>query len=113
MLILIVEDDEALRDILEITYREKNIQCHTVSSPEAAIAFLKEVRPDIILLDLVLDKGLGVEVADFAQQTYLHPPQIIFMSAYPLAKSILKNHYNIPLLEKPFNLEDLENMTVH
>ena len=55
--ILIVDDDPQQRDIATQILSLINYQVESVSSGEAAIDYLARKRPDLILLDMIMDPG--------------------------------------------------------
>ena len=60
--ILIVEDDDALREQLEIGLMASGFEvCHASTGLEAVPAFERE-KPDLILLDLMLPGKNGIEI---------------------------------------------------
>lgn len=59
--ILIVEDDEMSRDMLERRLRRAGFKVCGVSNAETALAFLQDRHPDLILMDILLDEMNGLE----------------------------------------------------
>lgn len=60
--VLIVDDDPVALQIHSGILKDLGYNCHTVTSGEAAVACIRTVNPDIVLLDLVMDPGInGVE----------------------------------------------------
>jgi CheY-like chemotaxis protein len=60
--VLIVEDDAIIARIYQGLLRKDGYQTHVASDGAIANEFLKETRPDLILLDLMLPKKNGVQV---------------------------------------------------
>ncbi len=63
--ILIVEDEPAIRDLLEVNLRHAGYRPQAVESAEAARGQLDTALPDLILLDWMLPGQSGI---DFARQ---------------------------------------------
>jgi DNA-binding response OmpR family regulator len=64
MRIVIVEDEKALADILRDEFRERGLDADIVSDGEAAIAYIRKMRPELVLLDLLLPKKDGFTVLE-------------------------------------------------
>ncbi|MCX5786649.1 MAG: response regulator [Elusimicrobia bacterium] len=61
-LILIVDDDEAVRDLLDFLVRKEGFKVEKAADGEEAIQKAKTLHPDLILLDLMLPKYGGFEI---------------------------------------------------
>ena len=60
--VLVVDDDEALAEMLHIVLRSEGFEaqlCHTGST---AVTAFREYRPDLVLLDLMLPGRDGIEI---------------------------------------------------
>lgn len=64
MKILIVEDEEILRDVLKEKLEQEKFVVTTAADGEEALASLKRQMPDLIILDLILPKKDGFEVLE-------------------------------------------------
>ncbi len=62
MKILIVEDEEILRKVLQEKFEEENFEVKTVVDGAAVAAVVKSWQPDLILLDIILPKKDGLSV---------------------------------------------------
>ncbi|HTH53571.1 MAG TPA: response regulator transcription factor [Edaphobacter sp.] len=67
MLVLIVEDDAALGLFLEKGLKLEGHEVERVQDGEAALEWMQERRPDLMVLDLSLPKRDGVEVLEAMQ----------------------------------------------
>ena len=61
-LVLIVDDDAALSEMLQIVLRQEGFRTVSAASGDAALAEFHRSRPDLVLLDLMLPGMDGVEV---------------------------------------------------
>jgi len=60
--ILIVEDESFLANVLSLRFKKENFEVIQAFDGVEALQKLQEVRPDLILLDLILPKKNGFEV---------------------------------------------------
>lgn len=60
--VLIVEDEPGIADILRITLKYNGFTVHSASTGREAVAAARELRPDLVLLDVMLPDGNGWEV---------------------------------------------------
>jgi DNA-binding response OmpR family regulator len=69
-IILIVEDEPFLASILQLKLEKDNFKTFRASDGEEAITMLAEqgIKPDLILLDLILPKKNGFEVLETIKQ---------------------------------------------
>lgn len=59
--ILAVEDDAAIRDMLNFTLRQSGFICESVADGEKGLEWLKQQQPDLILIDWMLPGISGIE----------------------------------------------------
>ena len=62
--VLIVDDDEDSRELMEISLSAAGFVTSTAAHAEEAIERLREERPDAIVLDLTLPKMSGEQLAE-------------------------------------------------
>ncbi len=60
--VLIVDDDQALSEMLSIVLRQEDLDVTHVADGSAALATFRDVRPDLVLLDVMLPGLDGMEV---------------------------------------------------
>jgi two-component system response regulator VicR len=77
--ILIVDDEKAISDIIKYSLTQEGFEVLTAFDGEEAIEKTRESQPDLILLDLMLPKKDGLEVAREIRKDYEIP--IIIVSA--------------------------------
>ena len=66
--ILIVEDDLFLANLLSLRFKKENFEVVQAFSGNEALKKLEELRPDIILLDIILPQKNGFEVLESISQ---------------------------------------------
>ncbi|MCD6270494.1 response regulator [bacterium] len=62
--ITIVEDEEILRDLLKNKLTAEGYEVSTANDGEEGITRIKQERPDLIILDIVMPKMGGFEVME-------------------------------------------------
>lgn len=63
MKVLIVEDDEKLRRLLELEFSHENFEVKTSEFGEDAVYIYEKFKPDVVILDIMLPDIDGTEVA--------------------------------------------------
>lgn len=67
--ILIVDDEKDIRTILEYNLKKEGYETRTAKNGLIAIQIAKEMRPDLILLDLMMPEMDGIEVCEILRKT--------------------------------------------
>ena len=67
--ILIIDDDEQIRDLLQAFLQNQNWTVTTAGDTEQADAVLKIFKPDVIILDVMMPKETGLEFLNRYRQT--------------------------------------------
>jgi CheY-like chemotaxis protein len=108
--ILIVEDDPKQLKLYAKALRGYRLTC--VSSGTAALAALSDLRPDLILLDNILNEGeRGVEFLPRLKNAAAHVPIIVISGTLKVREKLealqgpRSAHY---VLEKPVDLDELD-----
>lgn len=76
--ILIVEDEEAIANLIRMNLAKAGYQCETASDGEEAAEAIQEKTYDLILLDIMLPKLNGYEVLEYAKTVDI---PVIFLTA--------------------------------
>jgi len=80
--ILIVDDEPNIVLALELLMKKEGYEVHTVSDGERAVQAAKELRPDLILLDIMMPKMDGYEVCQsIRSDALLKDVSIIMLTA--------------------------------
>ena len=77
--ILVVDDEKPISDIMKFNLTKEGYEVHVAADGEEALQKVDEVHPDLILLDLMLPKMDGLEVARQVRKNYDMP--IIMVTA--------------------------------
>lgn len=75
--VLIAEDDASLMEIMSMQLSKRGFDVHGASNGKKVTQMLKEVNPDIVLLDLLMPEMDGFEVLKFMQDNDIHIPTIV------------------------------------
>lgn len=78
--ILIVEDEESLAQSLAFSLKKSGYDIHTVSEGDKALPAIEEIKPDLILLDVMLPGKDGYEICRDIQKLP-NPMPIIMITA--------------------------------
>ena len=109
MKILLVDDDEWIRDSLSIYFENEGCQLQALETAEEGMESLKRQAYDIIISDYKLPGINGLEFLKFAQAT--HPDGIkILITAYK-SEEVISEAMRIGVhdfLEKPFTTKSIE-----
>ncbi|MBP1905314.1 two-component system alkaline phosphatase synthesis response regulator PhoP/two-component system response regulator VicR [Paenibacillus turicensis] len=60
--ILVIDDEEALRDLIELVLRRENFQVQTAEDGKTALQMLNTFQPDLVILDLMLPDYSGYDL---------------------------------------------------
>tara|TARA_X000000950_G_C13762446_1_gene597408 strand:- start:381 stop:1070 length:690 start_codon:yes stop_codon:yes gene_type:complete len=60
--VIIAEDDQALSEILSYNLKKKGFKVRTASSGEETMLLIKEIIPDILLLDWMMPPPTGIQI---------------------------------------------------
>lgn len=77
--ILVVDDEKPISDIIKFNLNKEGFDVDTAYDGEEAIAKVEEYQPDLMILDLMLPKKDGLEVAREVRKTHGFP--IIMVTA--------------------------------
>lgn len=78
--ILIVDDEQPIRTLLEYNLKQSNYETLTAADGEEALEKIRAERPDLVLLDLMLPKLDGIDVCRQLRHEENHVP-IIMLTA--------------------------------
>ncbi len=105
--ILIVEDDEKLRNELEIFLKNNGYQAETIKTFDNTIEDILKIAPDLILLDINLPGADGEFVCKEIRKQSNMPIIIITSRDNELDELISLNYGADHYITKPFNIQIL------
>ncbi|TCC88065.1 response regulator [Pedobacter frigiditerrae] len=106
--VLVLEDDESLRELLTILLEEEQYEVKTYGTVNSFKQHLEQEQPDLIMMDVMLPDGDGVQVCNQVKENAAtqHIP-IIMMSAhrdFSLVKHLCPAE---AFINKPFDIDYL------
>lgn len=106
--ILLVEDDDALRFIVKDNLEQNNYGVSVAEDGEKALEFFNQTNFDLIILDVMLPKTDGFQVAKTIREKNEHVP-IIFLTARSMTEDKIKGLTigGDDYISKPFSMEEL------
>jgi PAS domain S-box-containing protein len=111
--VLIVDDEEGIREILQEGLNARGMKAEVVESSEAALAYLKSNRCDVIVCDFNLPGLSGLQFLEKVRaRPESSPPSFVFMTGEMLDSEAFARFRKdgICLLQKPFQLSTLANL---
>ncbi len=108
-LILVVEDERSIRQGIYFELVDGGYNVHCASGFQEALSAMKAFQYDLIISDIFLDDGNGVELMKISKKMNRFTPFIV-ISAFPdsdigrQVKEALKDRF----IEKPFFAETLK-----
>ena len=106
--ILVVDDEESIRELLRLVLTGEGYSVFTANSGEEAIEYLEAQRFDLVITDLVMPGVNGVEVLRAAKRIDPNYP-VMVITGHPSVEAVTKlmrlgaGDY----LTKPFNIDVL------
>lgn len=106
--ILIADDNISILEILKLSLEQLGYQIKTVANKSDLFWTLRNFKPDLVILDVFLDKEDGREICKKLREKYnLGSIPIILFSSNKYALSNFKEYGADVSVEKPFELVEL------
>ena len=106
--ILIIDDNEDILFMIKTMLEMKGYQISAKDNTDNIESFIEQIKPDVILMDMLLSGSDGREVCRKLKQNKLiaHIP-VVMISALPDAAISCKDAGTDYFLEKPFEMNTL------
>src|SRR5207237_6557263 len=106
--ILIVEDEEKMRRLMDLVLRPEGYRLLQADSGEAGIRLLDEGGIDLVLTDLQMDKVGGLDVLDHVTKECPDVP-VVIITGYGTVKSAVEAIKNgaFDYISKPMDNDEL------
>ena len=106
--VLIVDDDMDIRLMMQSILKYQGYKTKVCSSADQMYAMLKEVKPGLIIMDMLLSGTDGREICKNLKSTDLTKNiSVLMISAHPDAEQTCKLAGADAFLEKPFEIDML------
>jgi two-component system response regulator PilR (NtrC family) len=107
--LLVVDDEASIRDFLTLLFHEEGYAVESAASVEEARKLLDERGYDLVLCDILMPDGNGLDLLREVKQGEAHSA-VIMMTAYTTTKSAIEamklGAYDY--ISKPFDVEELK-----
>lgn len=109
--ILVVEDDEQSIDLIRLLLEQENFKILSGRNGLEGLAILRETRPDLIILDLMMPRMNGFQLLDEVRQheQWKHIP-VIVLTAKDLTseeRELLSTHVRSVMHKTRYHMKDL------
>jgi two-component system response regulator TctD len=109
MRLLLVEDDPYLQENLVRSLSRRGLQVTSASTAAQAVSVWQSLRPDVVLLDLTLPDGDGLNVVSQVRQMGFSTPVLVLTARATVGDRVLGlNSGADDYMAKPFDLDELE-----
>ncbi len=108
--ILLADDSITIQKVIELTFSDEDFDVVTVGNGRLAVEKVQEVRPDVVLCDIIMPEKDGYEVCDFVKKTpgLSHIPVLLLTGAFEPFDQDRANRVGCDgFLAKPFEPETL------
>src|SRR5271166_3069719 len=106
--ILVVDDEEAIREVVSTMLESKGYRCTAVSNGRAAQEQVKRVTPDLVLSDMIMPEMDGIKLLDWIRHYDPEVPVIMVTAIHDIStalEAIRRGAYDYIL--KPFEKDQL------
>jgi CheY-like chemotaxis protein len=82
--ILLADDSITIQKVIELTFSDEDFEVVTVGNGRLAMERVTDVRPDVVLCDIIMPEKDGYEVCDFIKKNPLlsHIPVLLLTGAF-------------------------------
>jgi len=104
----ILEDDQEIRNVIEILLSEEGFELQLSSSFAELKKNIQDAMPDLFLLDVMLPDGNGAEICeDLKTDIFTKHIPIIVMSAQNNSEQKAIDAFADDYISKPFDIDDV------
>ena len=107
--ILLVDDDESILTLLEMSLEGDGYEIDACSDPVTALGHLQNKKYHLLISDYVMDDVNGVALLDFARQIQPNCVRILLSgsNSVTMFKKAINNSQIYKFIEKPFEVSEL------
>lgn len=103
--IFVVEDNLGIRELIEHLLITEDMKVRGIATVQELQKNLKSDLPDLILMDIMLPDGNGIDVCNELAANYNNIP-VILMSANINNKALARQTSAKDFIPKPFDIDD-------
>jgi cyclic di-GMP phosphodiesterase len=106
--ILVVDDEEAIREVVSTMLESRGYHCTTLSNGRAAQEFVRKQTPDLVLSDMIMPEMDGIQLLDWLRNYDPEVPVIMVTAIHDIStalQAIRRGAYDYIL--KPFEKDQL------
>jgi DNA-binding response OmpR family regulator len=103
--ILVVDDEEYIRELIKDFLKIKGIQCDGAGDPDSAIRLMEQSRYDLILLDRNLENRTAEEMVDDIRKVVGATPVLLITGDQGLSEKYVREMGMDGVVHKPFQIE--------
>lgn len=108
LLILVVDDEPDLREMLVSELQAFNTKTLEAKNGREAFDIVKKEKIDLVISDIRMPGGNGIEFLDATKKLSLYKPTFLFITAFSdITREELHAHGAESLIAKPFDLPSL------
>jgi CheY-like chemotaxis protein len=108
--ILLADDSITIQKVIELTFSDEDFEVVTVGNGRLAVDRIAEVRPDVVLCDIIMPEKDGYEVCDYIKKnpSLSHIPVLLLTGAFEPFDQERANRVGCDgFLAKPFEPQTL------
>jgi two-component system response regulator PilR (NtrC family) len=109
--ILVVDDEQGMRDFLKIMLKRSGYQVHTAENADIALALVKERSFDLVISDIRMPHTSGLDLLASIKETAPDLPVIMITAfASPDDAVIAMKNGAFDYISKPFNVDEIKSV---
>jgi CheY-like chemotaxis protein len=106
--VLVVEDDESIREVIVDVLEDRGYRVMATANGAEALAVLDTIRPDVMVLDLLMPIMHGwAFMESYVEKTDGAPVPIVVVSVNPVLPRSFDRLGVRQVVSKPFDVDDL------
>ena len=107
-IVLIVEDEQSIREVISDVLEDRGYRVLSASNGAEALDLLGSIRPDVMVLDLLMPVMHGWEFMEsYVEKTGGTPIPIVVLSVNPVLPRSFDRFGVREVISKPFEIETL------
>ena len=108
--ILVVDDDDNIRRLVKLSFMHEDFEIHEASDGEEAVEIAFKIKPDLVILDVMMPKKVGYKVCkEIKENPRTQNAHVIFITARggAVSEKIGALSGGDDFITKPFEISEL------